>query len=73
MEIQPYNRTFRSQPDPQSCRAARLSASLASCLSEKPNLCQFAMPWGYSFLCGHPDRDAIIANTEITDENARNE
>ncbi len=58
------NRVIRALPDLQVCRAADLTGTFAECLVAKPHGCQYAMPFGYSYLCGHPDRNAIIENTK---------
>ena len=61
---QPDNRQVRVLPDMQVCRATDLTGTFAECLVEKPAMCQYAMPFGYSYLCGHPERGAIIDNTK---------
>jgi hypothetical protein len=61
---QPNNRLVRVLPDLQTCRAVDLTGTVAECLVEKPAACQYAMPFGYSYLCGHPDRGTIIDNTK---------
>jgi hypothetical protein len=53
----------RTLPDKNICRASTLTERFAECLVEKPAACPYAMPFGYGFLCGHPDRDSIIADT----------
>ena len=39
-------------------------AGFAECQMSGPNLCPYAMPFGYSFLCQHPHVDKIIANNK---------
>lgn len=68
---QPNNRIVRVLPDLQICRAADLTGTFAECLVEKPQGCQYAMPFGYSYLCGHPDRNAIIENTKRSQKQKR--
>jgi len=51
-------------PDARVCRAAELTNSFALCLVKQPRGCTFAMPWGYEFLCGNPERATIIADTK---------
>ncbi len=58
-------------PDPQFCRAAELTAAFADCLVEKPLRCPYAMPWGYTYLCGHPERSSIVAKTKQLREQQR--
>ncbi len=53
-------------PDPEICRAAELTEHFAECLVERPSVCQFAMPFGYKFLCGHPEQQAIITRARQT-------
>ena len=57
-------RPVRVLPDLQVCRAADLTGTFAECLVEKPHGCQYAISFGYSYLCGHPERGAIIDNTK---------
>ena len=59
---QPDNRQVRVLPDMQVCRATDLTGTFAECLVEKPAMCQYAMPFGYSYLCGHPERGAYKGN-----------
>ncbi|MBI5301617.1 MAG: hypothetical protein HY868_05725 [Chloroflexi bacterium] len=63
MNEKPNNQPVRVLPDPQICRAAALADRFAECLVEKPASCEFAMPFGYGFVCGHPERQTIIAHT----------
>ena len=55
-------------PDARVCRAAELTNSFALCLVKQPRGCTFAMPWGYEFLCGNPERATIIADTKHEQE-----
>ena len=55
----------RVLPDMQFCRAADLTSTFAECLVEKPATCPYAMSFGYSYLCRHPDRRAIIDNSKL--------
>jgi hypothetical protein len=61
---QPNNRIVRVLPDLQVCRADDLTGTFAECLVEQPAACQYAMPFGYSYLCGHPEHGSIIGNTK---------
>ena len=61
----------RTLPDMHICRASTLTERFAECLVEKPAACPYAMPFGYGFLCGHPDRDSIIADTANSQEQNR--
>jgi hypothetical protein len=53
----------RILPDAQVCKADDLTERFAECLVEKPIECLYAIPFGYSFLCGNPDRELIIKRT----------
>ncbi len=49
----------------ENCRAVEIEAErFAECLQQGPNTCSYALPFGYCFLCGHPNLDEIIANTK---------
>ncbi len=61
---QPINQPARVLPNMRVCRAADLTGSFAECLVGNPVTCQYAMPFGYSYLCGHPERGTIIDNTK---------
>ncbi len=46
------------------CRAADVGiVNFAECLQGGPNSCEFALPFGYAFLCRHPRMLEIIENT----------
>lgn len=65
METRKTNvRTGRRLPDVQVCRAVPLTERFAECLVAKPVDCPYAIPFGFSFMCGNPDHEAIIANTK---------
>ena len=68
---QPYNQIVRILPDLERCRAVNLADRFAKCLVEKSAACPYAMPFGYEFVCGHPDRDLIVANTQSLQEQDR--
>ena len=36
----------------------------AECLCEGPNTCEYALPFGYAFLCQHPRLNEILENTK---------
>ncbi len=61
-KVKPY-RELRVLPDAAICRAEELTGNFGKCLVRQPFECPYAMPFGYVHLCGHPDRDAIIAHT----------
>jgi hypothetical protein len=44
-------------PDPSICRTEAIGEikGFATCLVNRPNLCRFAMGYGDSFLCRHPN------------------
>jgi hypothetical protein len=48
----------------RECRAAATGAQgFGECLCEGPNSCEFALPFGYAFLCQHPRVQEIVENT----------
>lgn len=48
-----------------NCRAVSLGESnFAECLLEGPNNCSYALPFGYCFLCQHPNLSQIVENTK---------
>lgn len=51
------------QIDLRLCRATDLS-EFAECLTDKSATCPYAMPFGYRFLCAHPERSTIVAKTK---------
>jgi len=63
--------TARVLPDMQICRATELIPDFANCLVEKPTTCPYAMSFGNSFLCKHPDHCTIVANTKRKREGNR--
>lgn len=62
------NQTAIALPDPRICRAKELTDLFAHCLVSKASACRYAIPFGFDYLCGHPDREAIIANTKYNRE-----
>jgi hypothetical protein len=53
------------QDDISECRASAMGdQNFAECLCEGPNACQYALPFGYAFLCQHPRVKEIVANTK---------
>jgi hypothetical protein len=55
----------RQLPDPAICRAKPAGwGDYADCLVDGPYLCRFALPFGFRYLCLHPERAAIIARTK---------
>ena len=52
-----------------NCRVFSLGETkFAECLSEGPNSCSYALPFGYCFLCQHPRVNEILENTIRTKE-----
>jgi hypothetical protein len=49
---------------PDCCVSDIGLAGFAECQISGPNLCPYAMPFGYSFLCKHPHLDKIIAKNQ---------
>jgi hypothetical protein len=64
MNQQANNPIARVLPDPGICLASSLTDRFAECLVNKPAACAYVMPFGYAFLCAHPDRSAIVAHTK---------
>ena len=55
----------RVLPSMAICRATEMGIDLfADCLVERPGECPYALAFGYGFLCKHPHRKEIIANTK---------
>jgi hypothetical protein len=51
--------------DIRTCRVADIGySSYAECLCSGPNLCRYALPFGYGYLCQHPQLDEIIEKTK---------
>lgn len=63
MNKQADNLVASVQPDLRFCRATSLS-EFAKCLTDKSAACPYAMPFGYRFLCAHPERSTIVARTK---------
>ena len=52
-------------PEPAKCRARliHLGRDASWCLAEPSSRCPYAIPFGATFLCVHPDRELIAART----------
>jgi len=49
----------------ENCRVVEIGvANFAECVQQGPSTCSHALPFGYCFLCMHPDLDQIIENTK---------
>ena len=47
------------------CRAIEVGIEdFAECLCVGPNACEYALPFGYAFLCKHPRMSEILENTK---------
>jgi hypothetical protein len=56
---------FGTPQDIEDCRAAGMQvAGYAECLRGGPNLCKYAVPFGYCFLCHHPQVGEIVKQTD---------
>ncbi len=56
--------TTETTGDISRCRALDVGIKdFAECLCAGPNACQFALPFGYAFLCRHPRMSEILENT----------
>ena len=64
MNGQPTNPRARVLPDMLICRATSLINAFADCRVEDPFQCAWAIGFADGYLCKHPDRAIIIANTE---------
>jgi hypothetical protein len=46
------------------CRAVAIgNQEFGECLCAGPNSCEYALPFGYAFLCQHPRLKEIVENT----------
>ncbi len=59
------NQIAAGAPDPAKCRAVLidLGRPAAWCKTKQTEPCRFALPFGNSFLCGHPDAQLIALRT----------
>jgi hypothetical protein len=57
--------------DINTCRVRRACGELADCLAENPQCCQYAMSFGFGFLCRHPDRLEILAKSEAKEREGK--
>ena len=49
----------------ENCRVLDLGiGSFAECLKPGPSTCSYAVPFGYCFLCKHPQVNRLIENTK---------
>ena len=49
----------------ENCRVLDLGiGNFAECLKPGPSTCSYAVPFGYCFLCKHPQVDRLIENTK---------
>jgi hypothetical protein len=49
----------------QNCRVLDLGiGKFAECLKQGPSTCSYAVPFGYCFLCKHPQVDRLIEDTK---------
>lgn len=59
------NREPRPLPNIENCCVADIGlAGFAECQMSGPNLCPYALPFGYCFLCKHPRLDDILAKSK---------
>jgi len=55
---------FSSKLYLRSCSACSLGINeFAECLVTDAQICQFALPFGFGYLCFHPQRNKIIEHT----------
>lgn len=61
----PHPDPDRKLPDPAICRAHQINyTNLYGCLVNEPVDCKYALKFGGGFLCRHPERAQIAANTK---------
>ena len=49
----------------EKCQVVEIGVEhMGECLQQGPQPCSHAMPFGYCFLCTHPQVDEIIENTK---------
>ena len=49
----------------KNCRVIDIGIeSFGECLQDGPSTCAYALPFGYCFLCGHPQVQQIIEHTQ---------
>ena len=49
----------------EKCRVVEIGVDhMGECSQQGPQPCSYAMPFGYCFLCTHPQVDEIIENTK---------
>jgi len=54
-----------STADIDDCRVREVGVQeYAECLCEGPNTCEYALPFGYAFLCRHPQLANIRKNSD---------
>ncbi|MEI6674797.1 MAG: hypothetical protein WCO57_06430 [Verrucomicrobiota bacterium] len=62
----PAPKPARRFPDIASCRAKRSFGEYVECLVPSPGCCDYALSFGYCYLCLHPQHAEIIAHTEAS-------
>lgn len=51
----------------ETCNAKVLAGDLVRCMSsEQGSVCAFSLPFGAGYLCKHPQRAEIVANTKMS-------
>jgi hypothetical protein len=57
------------------CRAKAVGhiTGYAECQSESPNGCSYRQPFGFTYLCHHPQHQKIVARTSQTPHQATRE
>jgi hypothetical protein len=54
-------RPAKSDLDTSRCRVTNIGIdTYAECLCSGPNECPYALPFGYGFLCQHPDFNKFL-------------
>ena len=58
-------RSVADVPAISECKAVAVGLeNFAECLCVGPNACEYALPFGYAFLCQHPRLQEILENTK---------
>jgi hypothetical protein len=71
MTDQNMKSTMKSNHTPK-CRVMEIGVDhFGECPQQGPQPCSHAMPFGYCFLCTHPQVDEMIENTRRTEMTAR--
>jgi len=62
----PASKPERRFPDITTCRGKGSFGDYVECLVPNPGCCDYALSFGYSYYCLHPQHAEIVARTEAT-------